>query len=109
MSRQLARIRSLISEIDEIQKQGQAKARTYSLSAGPEAELAAVKAAHEIAPVPPISPPVQEPGRIALSLSHNVILEIQCGETVEIKKAKQGLEIVFQDGKAFHIPFKDVA
>lgn len=53
--------------------------------------------------------PVVEPGRVALSLTQNVVLEIQCGEKVEIKKVAQGLEIVFQDGKAFHIPFKDVA
>lgn len=106
MSRQLSRIRSLISEIDEIQKQGQAKSRL----APPPAPLVAdgvppVLAGSEL-PTPSI-PPRPIPGRIAVTLDANVVLDV-CG-IVEIKKAPQGLEILFEDGKAFHIPFKDVA
>jgi hypothetical protein len=98
MSRQLARIRTLISEIDEIQKQGQSKARPVVPLAPTESEV----------PTPSIPPRVAPPpGRIAVTLDANVVLDV-CG-IVEIKKAPQGLEILFDDGKAFHIPFKDVA
>lgn len=95
MSRQLNRIRNLISEIDEIQRSGQQKAYVQA-----QAALAAVESV----------PAAVTPGRIELSLTPNVIVEFKAdGETIEIRKTGRGLEIAFPDGKAFHIPIRDVA
>ncbi len=139
MSQSLNRIRSLISEIDQIQKQGQKSHRSpggmdalvfaeqRSLAAAPvpvpapAAQVAAPGVAPVAAPIPaPVSEakapepaPVSAPeSRVKVEWSGTVILELQLSEAdekVELRQRNGQIEISFSDGKAFHIPFKAVA
>ena len=128
MSRSLNRIRSLVSEIEQIQKRGQlSSATSVSRSAIVERQTpdqeGLVESAEEvkITPTEPIlrlAPPTgsnavaEKKGRVAVQLSGAVVLELQIEdshERLELKQVGDAIEIRFQDGKAFHIPFKAVA
>jgi hypothetical protein len=132
MSRQLSRIRSIISEIEEIQKQGQSEGRAQlqqrpasvpsfepvSTSASvSEAQLESQVEA-SLAQVFEMKPPVTEtqpepqPGKIAIQLTGNIVVALQIENThevVEIRQVQDSIEIRFTDGKAVHLPLKNVA
>jgi hypothetical protein len=121
MSRSLARIRNLVSEIEEIHRNGQQGRR-----AAPEVRLA-------VAPEPQVETQTQVPvsevpsdttsplvnlddyrkeGQIFMRLKGSVALSLQMedsGETIQVKQLGDMLEIRFEDGKAFHLPLKAVA
>ena len=126
MSRQLARIRSLISEIDGIQKQGQS--RGLQVAAPAQAPDPAISSVLPVAPVeekliqapeapPPVAvQPVPQIGRIAIQLTGNVIVQMQideADETVEIRhvlnSSQDMIEIRFSDGKAVQLPLRTVS
>jgi hypothetical protein len=135
MSRSLNKIRSLISEIDQIQKQGQKSTRSFAFS---DSQLG--QSESSVAPAPSVTPkapnpdpapvPVSQPSapamvaevkpiptvprenRVKVQWSGSVVIELQLAdspETVELRQAGDLIEIHFADGKAFHIPFKAVA
>ncbi|MBU6154544.1 MAG: hypothetical protein KGP28_09615 [Bdellovibrionales bacterium] len=111
MSRSLNRIRSLVSEIEQIQRQGQkAQARIQSEAMVLPFEPAKPKA------VEPESPAIAEapapPGRVSLQWSGSVVLDLRfphSNETLQLRQVGDLIEIRFSDGKAVHIPFKAVA
>ena len=139
MSRSLSRIRNLISEIEEIQRQGQqsskaASDRTAPLLPEPRADAVAVQSPfvhfekpksatspdpfEEIANLVDLDTKRPEPvgartaGKVFVQLSGEVALSLQIEdsqETVELKQVGDMIEIRFADGKAFHIPFKAVS
>lgn len=120
MSRQLSRIRSIISEIEEIQKQGQAEGRAQMQ----QRPMVLVTQQEEPAVLPLDSESVadgvleqpekagQEVGKIAIQLTGNIVVALQIentNETVEIRQVHDSIEIRFADGKAVHLPLKNVA
>lgn len=121
MSRQLSRIRSIISEIEEIQKQGQAEGRAQ-MQHRPQVSIPQNEGP-TILPLEPESDPVtevvelkisekSEVGKISIQLTGNVIVALQIEntqETVEIRQVEEAIEIRFADGKAVHLPLKNVA
>ena len=139
MSRSLNRIRSLVSEIEQIQKRGQLGESLQvpqSVSAptgtpapvelqdavpvsvvppaaavAPSASPTQASAPAPVIPLPERKVEVQE-GRVTVRLSGAVVLDLQIedsGERVELRRLSDGIEIRFSDGKAFHIPFQAVA
>jgi hypothetical protein len=112
MSRSLNRIRSLVSEIEQIQKRGQL-GDSLGITHGEMGSQGPVPVdASESATV--ISLPVKEPdpGRVSVKLSGAVVLELQVedsNECVELRRVGDAIEIRFSDGKAVHIPFRAVA
>jgi uncharacterized membrane protein len=126
MSRQLSRIRSIISEIEEIQKQGQSEGKAQ-LQQRPQIPLASTPIfTPPVAPLADLSAPVFEfkpaavnstaeeikPGKIAIQLTGNIFVALQIentDEVVEIRQVNQSIEIRFSDGKAVHLPLKNVA
>jgi hypothetical protein len=119
MSRSLNRIRSLVSEIEQIQKQGQKPGRVISFPDPPLVAVAPpeprVDQSSQPGPVK-LNPPVQvapEPeSRVSMEWSGSVLLELylpQTAEKIQLKQVGEWIEIRFSDGKAFHIPFKAVA
>ncbi len=128
MSRSLNRIRSLVSEIEQIQKRGQLNSatsvsRSVTTERQPPDQEILVEAVEEVK-IPPsepilrLAPPTgsnvvaEKKGRVAVQLSGAVVLELQIEdshERLELKQVGDAIEIRFQDGKAFHIPFKAVA
>ena len=138
MSRSLSRIRSLVSEIEEIHRHGQQGGRAAMTRT---ADLKADASNHEpvISPqakaAPPLPEEVQDPfeelskvvnlddhrdpfsetpkrAKVFMQLTGGVVLNLQiedAGETVELKQVGDLLEIRFLDGKAFHIPLKAMA
>jgi hypothetical protein len=127
MSRSLNRIRSLVSEIEQIQKRGQlGESLQMSQSAiAPTPPLPPMEAKEEVpvqisAPTQAAAPVIPLPerkveakeGRVSVRLSGSVVLDLQIedsGERVELRRLTDGIEIRFSDGKAFHIPFQAVA
>jgi hypothetical protein len=111
MSQGLNRIRSLVSEIEQIQKQGQ-KSPVRTL---PQAESKVLPFEPERPrPVETVAP--AEGGaaqsRVSLQWSGNVVLDLQfphSSETLQLRQVGGLIEIRFSDGKAVHIPFKAVA
>ena len=127
MSRQLSRIRSIISEIEEIQKQGQSEGRAHlqhrppTLTPPPvispvvepvaetEESLAEVL---QFTPEPKVEKEEVKPGKIAIQLTGNIVVALQIentDEVVEIRQVQNSIEIRFNDGKAVHLPLKNVA
>jgi hypothetical protein len=111
MSRALNRIRSLVVEIDQIQKQGQKPTQTFTFPV--EAAPALLRPARDAEPPAPKLPPQEAPeGRIRMEWSGAVVMELQLensSERIELRRRGDFLEIHFADGKAFHIPFRVVA
>lgn len=126
MSRSLNRIRSLVSEIEQIQKQGQKHISMHSqlhsrvisfpdppiavappeprVERPPEPEPVKLGSPTEVAPEPE--------GRVSVEWSGSVLLELclpQTSEKIQLRQVGEWIEIRFSDGKAFHIPFKAVA
>ena len=116
MSQQLSKIRSLISDIEEIQKLGQRSHAEPSVlhSAGPQLTQtnnvqqfsgqaqAQSQSEPAVSPVPPLAatpPPAevfeikpqapQELGRLAMQLTGNVVLQLQIDESDEIVEIRQ--------------------
>ena len=119
MSQGLNRIRSLVSEIEQIQKQGQkAQVRQPSQVEARVLPFEPVrsKPAEPVAPEAPETPKTPEsttaPGRVTLQWSGSVVLDLQfphSSETLQLRQIGDLIEIRFSDGKAVHIPFKAVA
>jgi len=137
MSQSLNRIRSLVSEIEQIQRQGQRSARPIRDSApapvssipetpvqasvqstvqAPTAQAATPAPTPVPTPVASVTPiahpaPVEE-SRVRVEWSGSVVLDLQfpnSTETLQLKRVGSMIEIRFSDGKAVHIPFKAVA
>jgi hypothetical protein len=117
MSRQLSRIRSLISEMEEVQKEGQKSAHFT-----PPPEVPVSKTATFIAPVAEPMPSeaslaksLEENlavGKVSIQLTGNVVVQLQIehtNEVIEVRRLDSSLEIRFADGKAVHLPLKNVA
>ena len=165
MSRQLNRIRNLVSDIEEIQKNGQqsrggfispmlppllstpepmtpmaepitemkAEPRVEWPPAEPKVEalrpVIAEPPSREEKQSPPVvvplttvsnsvsdqAPPVSEPGRIVMQLSGSIMVALEIDGTHEVLEIRRMppplncIEIRFADGKAVHLPLKDVA
>ena len=129
MSRSLSRIRSLISEIEEIHRQGQqgghsGLSRSAQIKPQPVAPLKEIPSNEPPDPFLALADVVHldesrdalnetpSQGKVALKLSGTVTLSLQienAQETIEIKQVGNLLEIRFADGKAFHLPLKAVA
>jgi hypothetical protein len=113
MSRSLNRIRSLVSEIEQIQKRGQlgdslgiTHRNTEAAPTNPPVET------QEEAEVIPLPLGRIDPGRVSVKLSGAVVLDLQVedsNERVELRRVGDAIEIRFSDGKAVHIPFRAVA
>lgn len=117
MSRSLNRIRSLVSEIEQIQKRGQlgdSLGITHrDADSGPVATTPLsddpAEGPGEVIPLPLNR---SDPGRVSVKLSGAVVLELQVedsSERVELRRVGDSIEIRFSDGKAVHIPFRAVA
>jgi len=111
MSRSLARIRNLVSEIEEIHRNGQRGSFPKEAEQIiPEPSKVSTLNEHR---EPPISPAMcTEEGKVYLRLKGAVALSLQiedAGETVLVKQVGDLLEIRFADGKAFHLPLKPMA
>jgi hypothetical protein len=116
MSRSLNRIRSLVSEIEQIQKRGQLG---DSLGITHRNEFAAGSVKDPVIETPTDQAEViqlplgrGDPGRVSVKLSGAVVLELQVedsNERVELRRVGDAIEIRFSDGKAVHIPFRAVA
>ena len=139
MSRELSKIRSLINEIDEIQKKGQVVphlqlAKPISSKKDEVVSKPVIHAVSQSLDVP-ISPVVQNevtqgseldslksepitispakiPGKISIKLTGEVIVQFEIDETkeiVEVSRDENQIKISFSDGKAVHLPLKSVA
>ncbi len=118
MSQGLNRIRSLVSEIEQIQKQGQ-KSPVHRSQPEPEARVLPFEPgrAKPVEAAPPAaseqgSPSEVTPSCVTLQWSGSVILSLQfphSSETLQLRQVGDLIEIRFSDGKAVHIPFKAVA
>ena len=110
MSQGLNRIRSLVSEIEQIQKQGQ---KTQPrLPTQVEARVLPFEPAKAKPAEPVVSESATAPGRVTLQWSGSVVLDLQfphSSETLQLRQVGDLIEIRFSDGKAVHIPFKAVA
>jgi len=112
MSRQLSRIRSIISEIEEIQKQGQSEGRAQLPQRETEPMAEVVELRPPVTTIPAPTAEDAEAGRIGIQLTGNVVIALQIentNETVEIRQVHDSIEIRFTDGKAVHLPLKNVA
>ena len=117
MSRQLSRIRSIISEIDEIQKQGQTEGKAHLQQRVPNFVTTPVvePSPEVIAPVYEMKPrPTEElkNGKVSIQMTGNITVALQIensDEVVEVRQIENAIEIRFVDGKAFHLPLKNVA
>jgi hypothetical protein len=119
MSQGLNRIRSLVSEIEQIQKQGQKtqpRLQTQVEARVLPFEPVRSKPAETVAPEAPEIPKTPEaasaPGRVTLQWSGSVVLDLRfphSSETLQLRQVGDLIEIRFSDGKAVHIPFKAVA
>lgn len=118
MSQGLNRIRSLVSEIEQIQKQGQRNS-SHRNQPEPEARVLPFEPvrAKPVEVAPPaaseqVSPSEVTPSRVTLQWSGSVILNLQfphSSENLQLRQVGDSIEIRFSDGKAVHIPFKAVA
>jgi hypothetical protein len=96
MSQSLGRIRQLITEIDRL----------------PKGELGPEAMSPEVLGSPPAFLPNPEKPHsvIKVELEGDACLEVVAnGEKLELRSTDQGIHIEFEDGKAFHIPKKNVA
>ncbi len=129
MTRQLSRIRSLITEIDDIQRKGQAAAKPWVKSVESEETFEVpqdlVKQSFLATKNSEVSQPKVEtkaekgekiapatPGKVMVQMTGNVVIQLQLEETseiVEVQRLDQVIEIRFNDGKAIHLPIKSVA
>ena len=112
MSRSLNRIRSLVSEIEQIQKRGQLGDSLGITHSGTTSKGTGPVEAPEPAEVIPLPVKERDPGRVSVKLSGAVVLELQVedsNERVELRRVGDAIEIRFSDGKAVHIPFRAVA
>ena len=112
MFEQRSKIRSLIADIEEIQKQGQQ---------APEAPVTVLPIEPMVDKQPhlqavPQDEVVPQLGKIGMQLTGNVVIQLQIDlsdEVLEIRQVKihneTMIEIRFTDGKAVHLPVKSVA
>ena len=112
MSKALSRVHALISEIDEIQTKGRILSSAVPLMKAVQAETNNVL---------PMNPPVLETptaksespeGKVFIQLTGKIVLQLQLensDENVEVRQKGDSIEIRFSDGKAIHLPLKNVA
>lgn len=119
MSNSLNRIKRIVTEISDMHRYGQ--------EAGREAMVRSIKdeIAHphpdadgsdpfaELAKVVDLEDYLEKvPARVNVQLTGSVVLEVNVessGENLELRQTQNSIEIRFKDGKAFHIPLKDMA
>ena len=120
MSRSLSRIRNIVSEIEEIHRKGQQGRRVMQEALPPLPSAAPPPVEVSVAPSPvienansnPDAKVIQNDGQVYLRLKGSVALNLEVedsGESIQVKKLGNVLEILFEDGKAFHLPLKPVA
>lgn len=131
MSKALSRVRALVSEIDAIQTQGRQAPSAVPL-------MKAVQAAAPVAPEQPTATPAPTPvmqtaapvasepvpnnviplkttppeGKVFIQLTGKIAVQLQLEHTeeiVEVRQQGETIEIRFTDGKAIHLPLKNVA
>jgi hypothetical protein len=122
MSKALSRVRALVSEIDAIQTGGRRYATTSvplmkaveevkSLQSNPVgAESGNV---FNLGAAPTYSPtPAVPEGKVLIQMTGKIAVQLQMDDTDEIVEVRQlggMIEIKFNDGKAIHLPLKNVA
>ncbi len=136
MSKGLSRVRALVSEIDAIQTQGRKISSQVPLMRAVQSESVASQS--KLAPEAPVQvAPVAAPaasevnnvvsmrsravetasvaapeGKIFLQLTGKIAIQLQLEhseEIVEVRQQGETIEIRFTDGKAIHLPLKNVA
>jgi hypothetical protein len=133
MSKALSRVRALVSEIDAIQTGG----RKYSSSSVPLMKaVETVKAlqseqnssasgymppmgaeagnVYQLNSAPVATPvvPAMPEGKILIQMTGKIAVQLQMDDTdeiVEVRQLGEMIEIRFNDGKAIHLPLKNVA
>lgn len=137
MSRQLSKLKNLVSDIEEIQRLGRNKASEANREAyrapmpaiadsfEPELERTEKiiqqmiepreELVNEPAPVVQLAPaptaPISE-GKVSLELTGNIAVKLKLensNEVVEVRRVGDHLAISFADGKSVHLPLKSVA
>jgi hypothetical protein len=118
MSRTLSRVRALVSEIDSIQIAGRKHSSTISLVRGMD-ELKGRQSHVSDFKVIPLPPRVlketgidAQDGKIMIHLSGNVLVQLKIQDTnqiLEVRPMGELVEIKFSDGKAIHLPIKNVS
>ncbi len=111
MSKALSRVRALVSEIEAIQARGRK-------SASPEPQTPVVEQPANVVSMSsraPEAPPMvnQSPeGKVFIQMSGKIAVQLQLEQSEEIVEVRQqgdSIEIRFTDGKAIHLPLKNVA
>lgn len=122
MSKALSRVRALISEIDSIQTQGRGSYSALSSMKANLEELPPVTTQKvEFNNVLPLNAPTADPapvqaitpeGKVFIQLTGKIAVQLKLEhteETVEVRQIGETIEIRFTDGKAIHLPLKNVA
>jgi hypothetical protein len=135
MSKALSRVRALVTEIDAIQTGGRKYAPSVPLMKAVEAVKALqtdqvsqnhgysnpyppagaesgnvfpLNTSSTAAPVAPAAPE----GKILIQMTGKIAVQLQMDDTdeiVEVRQLGEMIEIRFNDGKAIHLPLKNVA
>jgi len=126
MSKALSRVRALVSEIDAIQTGG----RKYTSSSVPLMKAVETVKALQSEPVHPMGAeagnvfqlnstqaaapvmPATPEGKILIQMTGKIAVQLQMDDTdeiVEVRQLGEMIEIRFNDGKAIHLPLKNVA
>lgn len=109
----------MVSEIEEIQKLGRTEGKAQLQPVAPiipeihhnGGDVLEFKAPEPQAPVVEVAAPAA-PAKISLQLTGNITVALQIensDEVVEIRQVENMIEIRFNDGKAVHLPLKNVA
>lgn len=127
MSRQLQRLKNIVSEIDQIQKQGQNRGQEYlnkSVKSSPEPvqsepvrsepsrpealDIEVCKTAPSQSTVTLLNP-VPVPAEVSMELNGSVSIKLKLedsDEVIQVKKVQDQIEVHFADGKSVRIPLK---
>lgn len=123
MSKALSRVRALVSEIDAIQTGGRKYAPSVPLmraveeaksqqgQSNPLGAESATVFPFNAGPMPAPAPAVPE-GKILIQMTGKIAVQLQMDDTdeiVEVRQLGEMIEIRFNDGKAIHLPLKNVA
>ena len=138
MSKALSRVRALVSEIDAIQTGGRKFSSSVPLARAVDAVKALqadqvsqfhtasqtippmgaeaanvypLNTAPAAATASPVTPATPE-GKILIQMTGKIAVQLQMDDTdeiVEVRQLGEMIEIRFNDGKAIHLPLKNVA
>lgn len=111
MSKALSRLRALVSEIDSIQTQGRKSASPVHHVPVPEESSNVLPMNSKAPEAPPVVTESPE-GKVFIQLTGKIAIQLQLEhseEIVEVRQHGETMEIRFSDGKAIHLPLKNVA